>query len=152
MSRVLDRLSDNARLVLMRAWEEAGDGYAAEPRHLVLGIVLVGDGLGAKALSNLGVEPSAIRQAMETVIVEREKAPKGTRRLTSKARDVVLVADCESRRLNRDYIGAEHLLTGIMKSVGEGAPREALESIGVTLSGINAEIERLYNAGCSDRR
>ena len=48
----------------------------------------------------------------------------------------------EARRLSHHYIGTEHLLIGIMRE-GEGVAAGVLESMGVNLERVRAEVARL---------
>ena len=52
-------------------------------------------------------------------------------RFTERARQVVIFAQDETRRLGHDHIGREHLLLGLLPEEEGLAPR-VLESVGVT--------------------
>ncbi|MDP6073329.1 MAG: Clp protease N-terminal domain-containing protein, partial [SAR202 cluster bacterium] len=52
---------------------------------------------------------------------------------------VIEFAVDEARRLNHAYIGTEHLLLGLLRE-GEGAAAGVLESFGVTLERVRAEV------------
>jgi len=59
-------------------------------------------------------------------------------RFTPTAREVVVLAQDESRALRHDYIGAEHLLLGLLR-VG-GPASFALQSMGVTVKATRSRI------------
>jgi ATP-dependent Clp protease ATP-binding subunit ClpC len=60
-------------------------------------------------------------------------------RFTDEARRVLVLAQDESRALEHDFIGTEHLLLGILRH-GDGPAPEALSAMGVTLEAARAQI------------
>jgi len=60
-------------------------------------------------------------------------------RFTDRARKIVVFAQQEARLLNHDYIGTEHLLLGLIRE-GEGVAAKALESMGISLEAVRAEV------------
>ncbi len=110
--------------------------------HILLGLVRETDGVAAKVLSNLGVELSKVRSAVEFIIGRGEKSTAGEIGLTSRAKKVIELAVDEARRLNHNYIGTEHLLIGLMRE-GEGVAAGVLESLGVNLDKVRAETSRI---------
>ncbi|MEA2972374.1 MAG: ATP-dependent Clp protease ATP-binding subunit ClpC [Actinomycetota bacterium] len=69
-------------------------------------------------------------------------------RFTDRARRVVVLAQEESRLLNHNYIGTEHLLLGLIHE-GEGFAAQALERLGVSLERVRAEVEEIIGQGAS---
>jgi len=67
-------------------------------------------------------------------------------RFTERARQVVVLAQDESRRLGHGYIGTEHILLGLLREE-EGIAARVLESMGVTLEEAQAEVDRLVERG-----
>ena len=67
-------------------------------------------------------------------------------RFTDRARRVVVLAQEESRLLNHNYIGTEHILLGLIHE-GEGVAATVLESLGVSLEGARARIEEIVGHG-----
>jgi len=61
-------------------------------------------------------------------------------RFTNQARRVVVLAQEESRSLNHNYIGTEHLVLGLLRE-GRGTGARALESLDVTLEAVRGEVE-----------
>jgi ATP-dependent Clp protease ATP-binding subunit ClpA len=51
----------------------------------------------------------------------------------------------EARRLNHHYIGTEHLLLGLVRE-GEGIAAGVLESLGISLAMVRAEVVRVLSA------
>jgi ATP-dependent Clp protease ATP-binding subunit ClpC len=66
-------------------------------------------------------------------------------RFTDRARHVVVLAQDESRLLSHDYIGTEHVLLGLMRE-DEGVAAKALESLGLSLQAVRAEVEVILAA------
>jgi ATP-dependent Clp protease ATP-binding subunit ClpC len=67
-------------------------------------------------------------------------------RFTERARLVVVEAQQESRRLNHDYVGTEHLLLGLI-SVGEGLGVKVLESLEISPDAIRQRVEESVDRG-----
>src|SRR5450432_4370188 len=67
-------------------------------------------------------------------------------RFTTRARHVVVLAQDESRRLNHNYIGTEHLLLGLLAEP-EGVARQALDAVGVSLDQARARVEAAVGPG-----
>jgi ATP-dependent Clp protease ATP-binding subunit ClpC len=67
-------------------------------------------------------------------------------RFTDRARRVVVLAQEEARMLNHNYIGTEHILLGLIHE-GEGVAAKALESLGISLEGVRAQVEEIIGQG-----
>jgi ATP-dependent Clp protease ATP-binding subunit ClpC len=67
-------------------------------------------------------------------------------RFTDRARRAVVLALEEARFLNHNYIGTEHLLLGLIHE-GEGVAAMALESLGISLEAIRAEVVKVVGRG-----
>jgi ATP-dependent Clp protease ATP-binding subunit ClpC len=76
--------------------------------------------------------------------------PKGAlpmfERFTDRARRVVVLAQEEARMLNHNYIGTEHILLGLIHE-GEGVAAKGLESLGISLEGVRAQVEEIIGQG-----
>lgn len=60
---------------------------------------------------------------------------------TPRAKHVLILAQKEAEHFNHDYIGAEHLLLGIV-ALGEGVAVAALKAVGVNLQSLRLEVEK----------
>ena len=139
-----EKFSERARRVLSLAQEEAqrfNHSYIST-EHVLLGLVRETDGVAARVLANLGVEPNKVRSAVEFIIGRGERAAGGEIGLTPRAKKVIELAVDEARRLNHRYIGTEHLLIGLMRE-GDGVASGVLESLGVNLDKVRAETSRI---------
>ncbi len=146
MADRFDKFTERARRVLTLAQEEAqrfNHNYIGT-EHLLLGLVREGDGVAAKVLSNLGVELSKVRSAVEFIIGRGDQKTVGEIGLTPRAKKVIELAVDEARRLNHHYIGTEHLLLGLVRE-GEGIAASVLESLGVNLEKVRAETTRILS-------
>jgi ATP-dependent Clp protease ATP-binding subunit ClpC len=140
-SNSFDRFTERARKVLTLAQEEAqrfNHNYIGT-EHLLLGLVREGEGVAAKVLSNLGIELTKVRSAVEFIIGRGERTVQGEIGLTPRAKKVIELAVDEARRLGHHYIGTEHLLLGLIRE-GEGIAAGVLESLGVNLEKVRSEV------------
>ncbi|MEE2701177.1 MAG: ATP-dependent Clp protease ATP-binding subunit [Chloroflexota bacterium] len=151
MTSRFEKFSERARRVLSLAQEEAqrfNHNYIGT-EHILLGLVRETDGMAARVLTNLSVELSKIRSAVEFIIGRGERRPSpGEIGLTPRAKKVIELAVDEARRLNHHYIGTEHLLIGLMRE-GEGVAAGVLESLGVSLDKIRSETSRIASQASS---
>jgi len=144
MADRFDKFTERARRVLTLAQEEAlrfNHNYIGT-EHLLLGLVREGEGVAAKVLGNLGVELNKVRSAVEFIIGRGDRAVMGEIGLTPRAKKVIELAVDEARRLGHHYIGTEHLLLGLVRE-GEGIAAGVLESLGVSLDKVRAEVTRI---------
>ena len=144
MASRFEKFSERARRVLSLAQEEAqrfNHNYIGT-EHILLGLVRETDGVAAKVLSNLGVELTKVRSAVEFIIGRGERTSPSEIGLTPRAKKVIELAVDEARRLNHHYIGTEHLLIGLMRE-GEGVAAGVLESLGVNLDKVRGETSRI---------
>ncbi len=76
----------------------------------------------------------------------KKEEPPMFERFTDRARRVVVLAQEEARMLNHNYIGTEHILLGLIHE-GEGVAAKALESMGISLEGVRAQVEEIIGQG-----
>lgn len=67
-------------------------------------------------------------------------------RFTDRARRVIVLAQEEARMLDHNYIGTEHVLLGLIRD-GEGAVPQTLNSFGITLEGVRAQVDEIIGRG-----
>jgi ATP-dependent Clp protease ATP-binding subunit ClpC len=127
--------------VLQLAQEEAqrfNHNYIGT-EHLLLGLLREGSGVAARVLNDMGVQLPKDRSAVEFIIGRGEDAVIGDIGLTPRSIKVLQLAVDESRRLKHDHVGTEHLLLGLVRE-GEGIAAGVLESLGVTLDKVRAQV------------
>jgi ATP-dependent Clp protease ATP-binding subunit ClpC len=135
-----NKFTERARKVLTLAQEEAQrfqHNYIGT-EHLLLGLVREGEGVAAKVLTNLGVQLSDVRAAVEYIIDRRDHVAPGDIGLTPRAKKVIELAVDEAKLLKHQYIGTEHLLLGLVRE-GGGIAAGVLEGMGVKLEQVRTE-------------
>ena len=150
MADKFDKFTERARKVLTLAQEEAqrfNHNYIGT-EHLLLGLVREGDGVAARVLGNMGVQLPKVRSAVEFIIGRGEAVVMGEIGLTPRAKKVIELAVDEARRLNHHYIGTEHLLLGLVRE-GEGIAAGVLESLGVNLEKVRAQVMQVVSQSSS---
>ena len=141
-----DKFTEHARKVLSLAQEEAqrfNHNYIGT-EHLLLGLAREGSGVAAEVLRNLGVEVNKIRAAVEFIIGRGDRLVLGEIGLTPRSRTVIELAVDEARQLGHHYIGTEHLLLGLVRE-GDGIASGVLESLGVNLGKVRAEVAKVLD-------
>jgi ATP-dependent Clp protease ATP-binding subunit ClpC len=142
---MFERFTDRARLVVVRSQDEARrlDHDHTGPEHILLGLIHddVG-GVGAKALSALGISLQTVRHQVEEIIGRGEQAPSGRIPFTPRAKELLQLALQESRALGHHYIGTEHILLGLIRQ-GDAVPAQVLSGLGADLDGARQQVTRL---------
>ncbi len=67
-------------------------------------------------------------------------------KFTKRAQKVIVLAQKESRKLNHDYVGTEHILLGLL-SLNEGVAAEALKTLGVEKDKLRRRIIEMVGEG-----
>jgi len=67
-------------------------------------------------------------------------------RFTDGARQAVVLAQEEARRLDHQYIGTEHLLLGLLRE-SQSAATKALAGFGVSLDAVRRQVEETIGRG-----
>jgi ATP-dependent Clp protease ATP-binding subunit ClpC len=144
---VFERFTDRARSVLVMAQEEARqlNHSFIGSEHILLGLLRVEDGVGAQALTSLGVTHSAVCQKVEETIGMAGTAPSGSPPFTPRAKKVLELSLREALQLGHHYIGTEHILLGIVRE-GEGVAATVLVSLGTDLNRVRQAVMQLMSA------
>ena len=145
MATGFERFSESARKVLTRAQGEAqrlGHNYI-DTEHLLLGLAQQESGVASKVLANLGIPANKVQPAVEFLIGKGQKSSTTEEvGLAPRAKKVIEFAIDEARRFNASYIGAEHILLGLLREK-EGIAYNVLENLGVTLEKAREEVNRV---------
>ncbi len=146
---MFERFTDRARRVMALATEEAarlGHEYIGT-EHILLGLIKDGSGVGANVLKNSGIELKKARLEVEKVV---KRGPQtqllGKLSQTPRAKRVIEYAIEESRGLNHNYVGTEHLLLGLLREE-DGIACQVLTNLGVELQEARKEVRKLLGAG-----
>lgn len=138
----LEKFSERARRAIAVSQEEAihlNHDYIG-PEHLLLGLIRDGKNTACKVLTNLGVDLSELRKAIEFLLVRGEKPVTADIGLTDQAKRVIELSIDECRYQKVSTIGTEHLLLGILREGGTAGG--ILRKLGVTVKKVRAEIRK----------
>jgi uncharacterized damage-inducible protein DinB len=152
MSDRFDKFTERARKTLQLAQEEAqrlNHSYIGT-EHILLGLVREGDGVAARVLTSMGVDLHKVRSTVEFIIGRGDQMVMGEVGLTPRAKRVIEFAVEESRGLGHHYIGTEHLLLGLARE-GEGIAAGVLESLGISLSKVRAQVIQVLKSSSGYR-
>lgn len=144
--RLPERLSDQAKLTLDRAKEEAGLRGADffDSGHVLLAIVASPGCLAWRILSAKGVNPNGLRARLDDRL-PRYRGREGTSpRIALPMRQALALAEQEAERLGHSVIGTEHVLLGLLDL------REGLAYSVLSEAGIQAETTRVWVGEISD--
>ena len=141
--------------------------------HLLLGLVLEGQGVAAGVLESLGAKLDVLREAIESLPedakseqhreeqeddgaagstpwwehADNSTVPGGRfDLLTARVKKVLVLAAEEARRLSHNYIGTEHLLLGLVRE-GKGTGSVVLADLGVDLGKVRSAVESVVHRG-----
>jgi excisionase family DNA binding protein len=133
-----------AQAVLELAQKQARkDGFdLVGTEHILYGTISVEDCLGAKVLKNLGIEQSTFYKSYEKFCKPPEEKSEGKAKLSEDIDKVIKCSYEQASQWGHTYIGAEHLLTGILLA-GEGQGFKILTEFGITLDKVREETTRL---------
>ena len=133
-----------AQAALKRAQKQARkDGFdLVGTEHIFYGIVSVEECIGARVLNNLGIEQSTCYQNYEKLVKPTEQKEKGKAKLSKDINKVIKCAYEQATKWDHKYIGAEHLLAGILLA-GDGQGFKILTELGITLEKVREETAKL---------
>jgi ATP-dependent Clp protease ATP-binding subunit ClpC len=143
---VFERFTDRARKVMVLAQEEARlmDHGHIGTEHLLLGLLNEGEGVGAKALGEVGITLQAAREQVEQTVMSAPSAVTGSPPFSPRAKTVLELSLREALALEHNYIGTEHLLLGIVKE-GEGVASQVLTTLGADGSKVRHAVLRILS-------
>ena len=142
-----DRFNESGKRVLALAQDEAlrQDHNYIGTEHL-LAALLRDDTVAARALASCGIELTKVRTAIEFTIGRGDqKISPSEITLSPRTKKVIDLAIDESRRMGQSYIGAEHILLGVIRE-GEGIASGVIESLGVGLPTLRLKVIQLLGA------
>ncbi|MEA4901663.1 ATP-dependent Clp protease ATP-binding subunit [Desulfitobacterium sp.] len=116
--------------------------------HLLLGLVAEGEGIAAKALNAINVDPDKVREQIEALVGVGQPY-NGEVGFTPRVKRVLELANEEARRQGVNYIGTEHILLGLLME-GEGVAARVLLNMGVSPDRIWKQVIRLLGGEPED--
>ena len=145
---MFERFTADARQVIVLAQREArtlNHNYIGT-EHILLAVIQQDDGEAAKSLESLGISLEGVRSQVEEILGQGEQAPSGHIPFTLRAKQVLELSLRESMQLDHDYIGAEHILLGLI-SEDEGAAAQLLVKLGAELTRVRQQVIQVKQRG-----
>ena len=135
------RFTERARRVVYLAQEQAKrlNHNVVGTEHLLLALVVEGQGVAAKALESLGLSMERIQGEVERIIGIGEFPVMGVIPQTPRAKRVLELALDEARNLGHNYVGTEHILLGLIRE-GEGVAAQVLKNLGADLDKVRNQV------------
>jgi ATP-dependent Clp protease ATP-binding subunit ClpC len=136
------RFTEPARHVMVGAQEEAralGHDYVGT-EHLLLGLLLVEDGLAARTLDSLDITLDDVRGHVARIAGPvTDVAPGGEIRFTPRAEKAIDLAESEADALGHRFIATEHVLLGVTR-VDDGVAARLLVDFGASPDAVRSAV------------
>jgi len=148
---MFERFTDGARRAVVFAQQEARElnhSYIGT-EHLLLGLMRDTDSVAAQALRELGIGQDVVREQVTEIIGRGQGAPAGHIPFTPRAKKALELSLRESLQLSHGYIGAEHILLGLVRE-GEGVAAHVLVKLGASLSRVRDKVIELSPPGTGE--
>lgn len=137
------RFTEEARRVVRHSQELANElgARTVEPCHLLLALAAPQSGTAARVLTAAGVDPGALRAAIEHRLdVPGAGKRRGRVPFPASTKKALELSLREAIRRGDDRIGSEHLLLGLLRANDDGVTG-ALSELGVTPATIHQALE-----------
>jgi ATP-dependent Clp protease ATP-binding subunit ClpC len=140
-----ERFTDRARKVMQFANQEAQryQHMYIGTEHILLGLIAEGSGVAANVLRNLDIDLRKVRTEVNKIVQaggqpgKSDKLPQ-----TPRAKKVIEYAIEESRSLDHNYVGTEHLLLGLLREE-EAVAAQVLMNLGLDLDTVRQEVRNI---------
>ncbi|NMA64161.1 MAG: ATP-dependent Clp protease ATP-binding subunit [Syntrophomonadaceae bacterium] len=147
---MLRRFTQRAQRSIINAQEEArAMGHpAVGTEHILLGLIREGEGIGARAMLELGVDLQRLRDEVQRVLgtgMVRSEGQAGDLPITPRAKRVLNLAFDEARLQGVNYVGTEHLLLALLREE-QGVAAQILTAMGVRLEDVREQVMLLLGA------
>jgi ATP-dependent Clp protease ATP-binding subunit ClpC len=142
---MFERYTEQARRDLFFARYEVTKRGATsiDTEHLLLGLIREPKGLIKRIFDDSGVSPATIREAVEARLEVREPIPASVEiPFSAEIKRVLQYAVDEADGLGHRYIGAEHLLLGLLRQDGSAAA-SVLTAHGFGLGAVRTAVVKL---------
>jgi predicted dehydrogenase len=127
-------------LALARKEAERFNHNFVGTEHLLLGLIVLGQGVAVNVLAKLGLNLENVRAEIEKHVgTGPEQKMIGNIPYTPRVKKVLALASKEARTLNHTYIGTEHILLGLLRE-GDGVAGRVLQHFGVDIEETRKEI------------
>lgn len=143
---MFERFTDGAQRALGIAQEKAkkfGHDYVGT-EHLLLGLLEEDDSVASKALHSLGLEDKATEKDVLDA-VGRGNSHGNELYITPRTKRVLQLAVEIANQMQHNYVGAEHLLLGILQD-GGGVAVNVLYGMGIRANDVVKAINSIYGS------
>lgn len=140
----LERFTQRARHVLSIAGDEARNYETLEitTAHILLGLMIEGEGVAGRALRELGITISGTRAQISNSSPLIPKNTDKMLRLSHSAESAITRATDEAKQVGHRYVGTEHLLLSIINGTTCTATR-ALQMMGVSVEDVKDAVMKI---------
>jgi ATP-dependent Clp protease ATP-binding subunit ClpA len=149
---MFERFTDRARRVIVLAQEEARalshDKIGAE--HILLGLVIEGEGVAARALASLGITEETSRRQIEEMAGRGQAPHSGHLPFTPQAKKVLQMSLREALHLGHNAVGTEHVLLSLIRDAQSPGTR-VLASLGADPARVRQQVLALLRAELGQR-
>ena len=145
---MFERFTPQARTVVVGAQEEArvlGHGYVGT-EHLLLALLAGPDNGAAQVVTAMGLDSTAVRDEILSIVGPGEGAPSGHIPFTPRAKKVLELSLREALALKHGEIAAEHVLLGLVRE-GDGLAALILTKHGIELEDLRRQVIARLGAG-----
>ncbi len=141
----MKNLTPRVQQVLVLARKTAEETNYSEVRieHLFLGILNLGQGVAVNVLLGLGIDLKTLHDALIARIPQEASKTTGCNLYTEEAKTVLRSALEESRSMDHEWVGTEHLLIGILLE-GKSIAVALLNEFGVSLERAREQVLTFY--------
>src|SRR5882762_9016665 len=143
---MFERFTERARQVVVLAQEEARTlkhNYIGT-EHILLGLLREEEGLAARVLESLDITVERVRAQVVRIVGSGEEVTSGQIPFTPRAKKVLELPLREALSLGHNYIGAEHILLGLVRE-NEGVAARILLDFDADADKIRNEIIRMLS-------
>ena len=108
--------------------------------HLLLGLIVLGQGVAANVLLKQGVGLGSVRTEIEKLMsIGADERIAGDIPYTPRVKMVLALAAKEAKSLSHTYVGTEHILLGLLREA-DGVAARVLKGLGVDIEETRLEI------------
>jgi ATP-dependent Clp protease ATP-binding subunit ClpA len=143
---VFERFTERARQVVVLAQDEARAlrHNFIGTEHILLGLLLVEEGLAARVLESLDVRIDETRSFVANSVGQGDEVATGQIPFTPRAKNVLELSLREALDLRHNYIGTEHILLGLVRE-NSGVASRVLADFGADARTVASRVARLMS-------
>ncbi len=137
------RFTERARIVINYASDEAIrlNHCEIDTEHLLIGLIREGQGIGARALQELGVNLDHLERGI-SLMLEKAETLSDSRQIefADSGKQVLQYAMEEARQVGFNHVGTEHILLGLLR-ITDGTANQVLSDMGVSLDKVKGVLK-----------